>query len=315
MNCRASAKKFTPSASFQDTSASQNVTYVTASVSGDVGIDEVRVIQNMDKVEMKLIAVTSEENTAGTQSDGIVGLTPGATNGGDLLVSKLYDAKLIGNKTFGLDINPESEGNSKIIFGGYDTSIVGENPTFAYITLRSTADWRVTVNRIKYDNVTFYAKGGIGVFDCGTSVTTFQYGVYFSILTQICRGKVCFKVSSGDYINFYASACNSYDDFANITFQLGSYDFNWANSRYIKETTIDDQNVCVFMFNGKDFSDSADFILLGANFFYDYYVYHDMQNKRIGLYGDYTDAPDSAFSYTAFTAILSIIGVIFLIIE
>lgn len=105
-------------------------------------------------------------------------------------------------------------------------------------------------------------------------------------------------VSDGsDYQGYYGCRCGSYNDFKNITFQLGAYDFFWTSQRYIKEVDISGQHSCIFMFNGKSLgSKDVDYVLLGANFFYDFYVYHDVKNQQIGLFGDYVDAPDSAFN-------------------
>lgn len=164
-NCRDSAKKYTASNTFVDTKKKNSIQYVSAKVYGDIGTDEVRATPgNNDVVKMKIMVVTSEEGTEGTVSDGIVGLTPGSNNGSDLFVTKLFEAGYISENAFGLNINP-SPANSKIILGGYDKSIVGEKPVFANIPLRSTDDWRVTLHRLKYDNQTFYAKGGVAVFD------------------------------------------------------------------------------------------------------------------------------------------------------
>lgn len=187
-NCREETTKYKPSASFKPTGTQHSIIYLSGSVRGDVGVDVVRVTEGGDPINMNLLAVTYEKSTEGTLADGIVGLTPTATDGASLLLDILYQQNLIDNKTFGFDINRENE-TSKIILGGYDQERVTNFTDFAWVDLDQTVDWRVRHKKITVGNKTVSTKGGFSVFDSGTSLTTFDLYLFDDILGKLMDNK------------------------------------------------------------------------------------------------------------------------------
>jgi len=48
------------------------------------------------------------------------------------------------------------------------------------------------------------------------------------------------------------------------------------------------------MIRGENLGGDTDYVLLGDNWFFSYYVIHDMENKKVGFYGPVED-DDRAF--------------------
>jgi hypothetical protein len=233
---------YTPTESFKDSKQKHTITYGSGTVKGTIATDEVRILEEDDKLSMKLLGVTEEIGIQGTQADGILGLAPSSTDGSDLLVEKLNKMGIIDNKSFGVDINIK-EKQSRITLGGYDDSKVSSDEDFIYLSLHNNKDWWVPHSKVKYGAFTATSKGGLTVFDTGTSITTFQMNTYYAILTALQKASKTdcfFNDYQGD--TYLHCPCNQKEDFESIDIQLKGYLFSISTDNYILELSIDNVN-------------------------------------------------------------------------
>jgi len=68
-------------------------------------------------------------------------------------------------------------------------------------------------------------------------------------------------------------------------FWLADYEYKMDQEHYIVETISNRQKFCYFLVHGNDFKKTS--IILGDAFLRGYYVYHDVTNREIGMFGDY----------------------------
>lgn len=54
---------------------------------------------------------------------------------------------------------------------------------------------------------------------------------------------------------------------------------------YVVQTWTNKKKFCYFLIQGTDIKKNS--IILGDAFLRGYYVYHDVTNKRVGMFGDY----------------------------
>jgi len=238
-NCRAETK-YTPAPSFEDTGKAHNISYVSGKVEGSIASDEVRTQLDDPAVNMRLLAVTSESNIEGTQSDGILGLSPTSSDGSDLLVDKLYKEDIIDSKQFGVNIN-RADQQSTIILGGYDEEIVTGD--FVHLSLHNDVDWWVPHTKVMIGDYPISSKGGLTVFDTGNSVTTFQSSIYYGLLTTIGLandGNCFFQNYEGD--NYYHCPCPNTAAYKDIEIHMRGYAFSIPPEGYIHQELIDNVN-------------------------------------------------------------------------
>jgi hypothetical protein len=100
-------------------------------------------------------------------------------------------------------------------------------------------------------------------------------------------------------------------DFPPMFFHLGDYDYKMTPDHYIVETWSGRNRFCYFLVQGSDIKKNS--ILLGDAFLRNYYVFHDVDNKRIGMYGDYMIYHGSKFGtrewMLLFAAVFAILGI------
>jgi hypothetical protein len=70
-----------------------------------------------------------------------------------------------------------------------------------------------------------------------------------------------------------------------LYFKLANYEFKVSPEKYISQTWNSNKKYCLFLVQGSNIK--KDTIILGDSFMTNYYVYHDVTNKKMGLYGDY----------------------------
>jgi len=136
-----------------------------------------------------MLGVYSESGLSGTQADGILGMSPSAGSGSEeLFVQKLYEAGRIANNQFGVSYRSTS-GTSKIILGGYDTSVVVDPSLFAYIKLSDTNYWSLNINAHSYGTDALDISVERGILDTGTSLTYWPSSDFNIIWAKISEGK------------------------------------------------------------------------------------------------------------------------------
>eukprot|EP00343_Euplotes_focardii_P008598 CAMPEP_0205825678 /NCGR_PEP_ID=MMETSP0206-20130828/26091_1 /ASSEMBLY_ACC=CAM_ASM_000279 /TAXON_ID=36767 /ORGANISM="Euplotes focardii, Strain TN1" /LENGTH=270 /DNA_ID=CAMNT_0053124917 /DNA_START=218 /DNA_END=1030 /DNA_ORIENTATION=+ len=221
-NCRAGATKYIPSSSYIASNKEGNASYVNGKfATGTIATEQVRITPNDDSIDLKLIGVDNENSMSSLTEDGILGLAPSADSGTDLYVEQLYKQKIIPEKTFGLDINDENSPSS-IIFGGYDSTQITDPTQIKYVEIYDKTNWWTKHFEVLYGDTIVTSKGGLTVFDSGTSITTFSTNVFkaFQAGTAAKFDGCEMKSFPGLSINLWHCPCTSPDDFEDIGISL-----------------------------------------------------------------------------------------------
>jgi hypothetical protein len=104
--------------------------------------------------------------------------------------------------------------------------------------------------------------------------------------------------------------CSSYTDFNDIYITFEEYIYRIVPNQYIEEVESEGGKFCYFLV-GKLGEYSVPTAILGDVFIRNYYIYHDMEEKRVGLYGDYMErAPPGGRSWFLFI----VSGVVILVV-
>jgi hypothetical protein len=82
---------------------------------------------------------------------------------------------------------------------------------------------------------------------------------------------------------YYGCYCEAKTDFEPLYFKLANYEFKVSPENYIVETRSSRKRFCYFLMQGSNVRN----IILGDSFLRNYYIYHDVTNKKMGLYGDH----------------------------
>mmetsp|Transcript_16600 Transcript_16600/g.19200 ORF Transcript_16600/g.19200 Transcript_16600/m.19200 type:complete len:142 (-) Transcript_16600:378-803(-) len=140
---------------------------------------------------MKVLAVDSEgTGISGTQADGILGMTPqvSSSSNAQLFVERLFSNGIISEHGFGVNYRSTSE-TSKIILGGYDTSVVTDSTKMTYVPLRDTTYWSLNLLATSYGSTSLTLTAKRFILDTGTSLTYFNTDDWNTIYGQISNGK------------------------------------------------------------------------------------------------------------------------------
>jgi hypothetical protein len=225
----------------------------------------------------------ADQAIQGLQADGIMGMAPRVSSGDNaqLFVQNLYENGLIAKNGFGVDYNKEGT-DSIITLGGYDTSKVANDTLFSWIDLSDTFYWRVILKGTTYGTKQLDISADRAILDTGTSLTYFPSSDFAKVWAEISSGR---NWGYSSTTGFRAWEWDSEDDFEDITLHLDGYIFYFSKKAYI---TVDSgvlQNICEFWIDELDFNVGRPSILLGDSFFRNYYIYHDAENTRLGMYG------------------------------
>lgn len=241
---------------------------------------------------MKMIAVSSASlpGITSTTWDGILGLLPTSNNGADLLVNKMKAQNIIDDAVFGVKYT-DSRTGSTIIFGGYDTSIVPSFESFTFTSLSTSDYWMVGLRRFKYGEKEFGKKAERALIDTGSSLFLLPSSDYNDWFAIVSANRECFT-----YSGYPACTCQATSEFENFYIMFDNYEYRIQPSEYVVGTYSGGKRICYFLIGSAD-SFSTPTTVLGDTFIRNYYIYHDMDKQRIGMYGEYMVFYDSENEY------------------
>ncbi|CAI2364541.1 unnamed protein product [Moneuplotes crassus] len=300
-NCSScpSTNKYTPASSYSSTGTRHIINYLSGQVVGDVANDKVYITSSSGPVTMELLGVdTADSAIQGMVADGILGMGPAITGGrpGTLLVEKLKTAGIIGKNAFGVDYR-WLNGTSSILLGGYDTDLIKSDEDFDWIGLKTNTHWTVEMSTVKYGGTELSMSSTSAVLDTGTSLTIFPYSDFMNIWNEIKDGKNCGYIVGTSRLG---CDCDSIKDFKEIKIKLGEHDTKMPASAYVEYFAGTTSNGVCLLYIDFYIGDFGGLVILGDSFLREYYVYHDVQGQRVGLYGKNYSANTSAFSVLVF---------------
>lgn len=297
-----------PQAQITNCTDSQSLHYGSGSINGDVCQTRVSVTHNKDQSvnDMRMISVKKAalEGMSNTDWDGIVGLLPTSDSGADLLVNVMKQQGVIQTAAFTVNY-VDSKYGSTITFGGFDKEYVSTIDQFTFTELYDHSYWSVGLRRIKYGDVEIGGEAERGIIDTGSSLLLLPHSDYSRWFEEISKGKKC-----GDYSGYKGCYCSGIEDFEDIYIMFNNWEYKIAPEQYIAQTNSNGEPFCYFLV-GKLGAFTIPTAVLGDAFIRNYHIYHDVDNKRVGLYGDYMKYYETEESYTLYIIIaVCVVGVI-----
>ena len=186
---------------------------------------------------------------------------------------------MISHRAFGTNFKSTLE-ESKITIGGYDQSVVPDFKHFRFTDITLFSKWQVSCSDIGYDNVNMDLSASSAILTTGDSLVRFESnnGDWSKIYNNITSGKTCgYSTASG----LRACACNSTNDFKDITLTLGGHNLVIEVDTWVKNES---SGICAFYIDSMSYSNSISAVVLGYSFMRNYYIYHDLANSRVGFY-------------------------------
>ena len=226
----ANGNKYVPTDEFEATGVTDYISYVKGYVSGEVFTDVVRFTEYGFPLRISMLGVTYGEDNQGMQADGILGLSPSENQNDELLVKKLYFTKTIDIHAFGVSYLNEGE-DSKIIFGGYDKTIVPSLDNFTWFDLVDTFYWSINITGVFHHGENLNASETVGVLDTGTSLVYFNYNTFLPIWEDIQSKHEECGINSGGWYYCY---CDGVQNFTDITIQISGVNVTFPGYSYVE---------------------------------------------------------------------------------
>jgi hypothetical protein len=271
---------------FANCTGDKRLTYGSGELNGTICTTTVSTEGEAEKFvkNMRIVKVTSASlpNIVNTEWDGIVGLLPTATGGSQLLVEQMKQQGMIEKAVFSIRYL-DSKYGSEITFGGFDDDIVPQLENFTFTELFDHNYWSVGLRGMRYGTTDLKIHAQRGILDTGSSLLVLPEPDYNSWFAAISEGRNC-----GDYGSYKGCYCDSYSDFEDIYITFGDYEYRIVSNQYVEEITSNDKNFCYFLV-GKLGNFPIPTAILGDTFIRNYYIYHDMEEMRVGLYGEYME--------------------------
>jgi len=187
-SCSHNPTKYTPAGSFSTDGTRDSITYGSGYVEGVVFTDNVRAVSGGTAVNLRMLGVDADTGLSGTQADGILGMTPTAYGNSELFITKLFTNGVIGLNQFGVGYRYTSS-TSKIVLGGYDSSVVTNSSLFTYVDLKDTTYWSLPLNAMTYGNESVGISASRAILDTGTSLTYWSTDDWNIIYAKVTAGK------------------------------------------------------------------------------------------------------------------------------
>ena len=218
-------------------------------------------------------------NTQYTYADGVLGLSLDPSAETDLFVDILKQQGIIDKSVFGVEyrdnVNP-----TEITFGGINNKLVPGLDNFTFTDLYESNSWSVEVSLMKMGKNVFSGQPIKGVLDSMSPYLKMSTEVYKNLTNHMSNGREC-----GQDNDVYQCVCTSFDNFGHILIQFGGFEYRINYNTITYFSNKDGKRYCNFLV--QELKTSAPTVILGQPFLRNYYIYHDMEEKRIGLYGIY----------------------------
>ena len=230
---------------------------------------------------------------------------PSAPSGSDLFVQVMKDQGIIDVAAFGVQYTDELRG-SKVTFGGIDNKIVPHFDNLTFTNLYGRNYWDVSLTKMRYGDVEIGGQAIRGLIDTGSSFLMLPSQDYNRWLNAIRTNKTCGKYSI--YQGCYCDGKTNDELFDPIYVKFDNYEYRIAPDQYINRITTGGRQFCYFLVGELKGFSSTPTAVLGDTFIRNYYIYHDMENRRVGLYGEYMEYYESVPLVSEETAQLIVIG-------
>ena len=209
-----------------------------------------------------------------------VRLLPSISSDAQSFVEELKKQKVIDKAIFTVRF-VDAEYGSEITFGGFNQKIVQNMDNFTFTPLYDNRYWSVGIRKIRYGEVEIGGRASWGIIDTGSPMLLLPYEDYNRWFEEATKGKSC-----GDYKTFKGWYCLNVNDFRDIFILFNNYEYRITANHYVEKTMYNNKMFCYFLV-GKAQNSSIPSAILGDVFIRGYYILHDLDEERIGIYGSY----------------------------
>ena len=253
-----------------------------------------------------ILAVDNINSTFDQQYNGEIGLRPRSSGSSELFIDALFNAGIILNRAFGLNLKSTSE-TSKATIGGYDESVVTDFNSFKFANLTSSTLWMTSCSKVAYNGVDQGLSASVAYVASGSSFISFETfnGDWNTIYSNISSGRDCgYSTSSG----LRACTCTSIYNFKDMTFTVGDHDLTVSVDTWVKREA---SGICAFYIDSTNYSNTTSNVILGYTFMRSHYIYYDLENTRIGFYSGEAESESQSEGYLPTRMSLSLLILIF----
>jgi hypothetical protein len=232
---------------------------------------------------MTFMGATNGADNDGLDEDGILGMSPSTYDPEeDLLQEQIFYARRTVANVFGVSYLGYNEGQSKIIFGGYDKNIVPSFSDFYFFPLRERFYWSINITSVFMEDRTVNSTTQWGILDTGTSLTYFIESDLDVIMDAYGENHSC----GYTYYGWIACQCDSVDTFQDLVMQINGVNVTFPASSFIEfyYDSYYSSNICLMWIETGIGGAGWIEILMGDSFMRNYYMYHDAGIGRYALY-------------------------------
>ena len=214
--------------------------------------------------------------------DGILGLAPSASSGSYSFVEIMKQQGIIDIASFSIDFRNNNE-KSEIVFGGVNTDRVPGLQNFTFTKMHDDNSWNVQITSMKYGDLEFGGQAKQGIIDTGSTMLLLPTEDFKRWLNYTTYGKSC-RLEGG--IQNCACQSDTTGMFEPIYVTFDNYEYRIEPDQYMYNSWHNNKHQCYLQI-AEAKNSSVPTIVLGHPFIRNYYIYHDIDNKRLGLHGDY----------------------------
>mmetsp|Transcript_37497 Transcript_37497/g.37048 ORF Transcript_37497/g.37048 Transcript_37497/m.37048 type:complete len:303 (+) Transcript_37497:124-1032(+) len=206
---------------FVDTGVNQELVYGQGHVTGNIGTDMIGIGKD-DAAQMRFVLVDFAEDISGQKADGIAGLTPTTTLGGDLMVEKLAGEGIINANEFTVFIGKAGFDKSWIEFG----KNIDDQTDVKFLNLEPLTPqddltyWSTPYTSLQAGDETLNLATKMTIWDTGTSLIGAKPDDVVTMAQALAKGKEIGQIPEG----FLASLCDRVDDTPPLIFNFNGHE-------------------------------------------------------------------------------------------
>lgn len=271
--CSDSKHQFDPSTSstFKSTGEEKTLSYGKGQVSGVIATDYLG-LPGTKGSRTKFIPATSGKDNQGMQSAGIVGLTPVATDGEDLLVDAMTESGVIDSREFTTFI-AHTDQKSYIEFGTNQAS----DSEITWVDLKKLPGtdgliyWSTDFDAFHVGTHKLDLTYTSTIWDTGTSLIGFNPQDLAQVIKTLANGKQIYNVQD----QFYAVECSGASEVSGLDFDFNGRTISVPSTEFV----IEDSGYCIFLLMQVPLPGA----LLGDSFLRGLEIIHDQEGLRLGV--------------------------------
>eukprot|EP00347_Sterkiella_histriomuscorum_P006554 403352331 len=293
--------------------------------------------------DYRFLAVDKTQDLDRLKADGVLGLAPSSQRTrASLFIDELYQNGIIDNRIFAFymaedgQMNPEDSQQSKILFGGYNSSYFQDTKYAKYFNVNysmevssetgkqrqvqptwneliNTNYWSLQLVGVKLGDKVLQLSSNVAIVDTGTSYLLMPNPDFDQLVNYFQSNNIC---GQDQQKNLFKCLCTDqiYQHYPDIHIQIGNNVYTIPKEQYI----IPINGNCYFLIMNMTFSQGTGVWILGDNFLQNYVAVFDYDNMRVGFIGESyeEDIPKTVIEYLTYVVSgLLVVVIIFVVVH